>query len=335
MDHGLISDARHALNELADLARQVAAGDLAALERYGAWALEAVGNGGKLLFCGNGGSAADAQHLAAEYVVRMEADRRALPALALTTDTSVLTAQANDHGYDHVFARQVEALGQPGDLLVLHSTSGNSPNLLLAAEAARAKGVRTVALLAKGGGALAELVDAAVIVPTQTTSRAQEVHLTLGHAVCRYVESRILAETSEEGLPGRIPEELQALRAREKAQTLFYRGLAARAEADGDPELVERFNDLHADEQHHLSRLTARLLELGESPAELSREMPVLPPTDGWEEEARDREAIEVAAYEAALKACAEDPETARILEEILTSENQHLAHLGGKWMPA
>ncbi|NNM35461.1 MAG: SIS domain-containing protein [Gemmatimonadetes bacterium] len=335
MVHGLTSELRQALGELADLAQEMAANDLAPMERYAEWALEAVTGGGKLIFCGNGGSAADAQHLAAEYVVRMEADRRALPALALTTDSSVLTAQANDHGYEHVFARQVEALAGPKDLLVLHSTSGNSPNLLLAAEAARAKGVRTVALLAKGGGALAERVDAAIVVPTDTTSRAQELHLTLGHAVCRFVEGRITAETAQSGRSRRIPEELQALRAREKTQTLFYRGLAARAEADGDGALVDRFNDLHADEQHHLSRLTARLLELGESPAELSRDMPTLPPPERWEEEARDREATEVAAYEAALAACTDDEETSRILAEILESENQHLAHLGGKWMPA
>ena len=335
MVHGLTSELRSALEELATLAHEVSEGDLHPLEQYADWALEAVTGGGKLIFCGNGGSAADAQHLAAEYVVRMEADRRALAAIALTTDTSVLTAQSNDHGYDHVFARQIEALAQPGDLLVLHSTSGNSPNLLMAAEAARGKGVRTVALLAKGGGMLADRVDAAFVVPTETTSRAQEVHLTLGHAVCRFVESKITADTVEEGLPGRIPEELQALRAREKTQTLFYRGLAARAEEDGDAALVERFNDLHADEQHHLSRLTARLLELGESPAELPRDTPPLPPPDGWEEEARDRESIEVAAYEAALTVCADDEETSRILEEILASENQHLAHLGGKWMPA
>lgn len=335
MVHGLSSTLRDALEELSRVAGEVAAGDLDPMERYANWALEAVTGGGKLIFCGNGGSAADAQHLAAEYVVRMEADRRALPAMALTTDTSVLTAQSNDHGYDYVFARQVEALAGPADLLVLHSTSGNSPNLLRAAEAARSKGVRTVALLAKGGGLLAERVDAAFIVPTETTSRAQEIHLTLGHAVCNFVESRVVAETARADLPGRIPEELQALRAREKTQTLFYRGLAARAEEEGDSALVDRFNDLHADEQHHLSRLTARLLELGESPAELPRNTPALPSWERWEEEARDRESTEVAAYESALAACSGDEETVRILEEILASEHQHLAHLGGKWMPA
>ncbi|MDH3223571.1 MAG: ferritin-like domain-containing protein, partial [Gemmatimonadota bacterium] len=128
---------------------------------------------------------------------------------------------------------------------------------------------------------------------------------------------------------------LQALRLREKGQTLYYRALAARAEGDGDAALAERFNGLHADEQHHLSRLTARLLELGIVPTELPRSTPPLPSVDAWESEATRREADEVAAYEEALQACAHDAETRRILQEILTSETQHLAHLGGKWMPA
>ncbi len=346
MDQRLTSDIRGALADLADLAQRVASADLGPVVQYAEWVIEAIEGGGKILFCGNGGSAADAQHLAAEYVVRMERERRALPALALTTDTSVLTAQSNDRGYDHVFARQVEALGRPGDLLVLHSTSGDSPNLLVAADAARRVGLRSVAMLAKGGGALLDRVDAAFVVPTGTTSRAQEIHLALGHVVCRYVEARMAegsVETGDDsrhppdgaGEGGAVPETLQALRLQEKGQTLFYRALAARAEEDGDAALAERFNGLHADEQHHLSRLTARLLELGVPPAELPRSTPPLPPVDAWEAEARGREADEVAAYEEALKACSHDGETLRILREILTSETQHVAHLGGKWMPA
>ena len=140
------------LRELADLASEVADGCEAAITAYADSALDALARGRKLLFCGNGGSAADAQHLAAEYVVRMSRDRRALPAVALTTDTSVLTACANDRGYEEVFARQVQALGRPGDLLVLHSTSGDSPNLVRAARVAGASGVRTVGVLARGGG---------------------------------------------------------------------------------------------------------------------------------------------------------------------------------------
>ena len=179
------------LLELADLARDTAGSCGAALAAYADSALETLARGGKLLFCGNGGSAADAQHLAAEYVVRMSRDRRALSAVALTTDTSVLTACANDRGYEEVFARQVEALGRPGDLLVLHSTSGESPNLIRAARAAATSGVRTVGVLALGGGSLRPLVDIAVVLPTRSVSRAQEVQLAIGHIVCRHVEEAL------------------------------------------------------------------------------------------------------------------------------------------------
>jgi D-sedoheptulose 7-phosphate isomerase len=155
---------------------------------------------GKLLLCGNGGSAADAQHLAAEYVIRFARERIALPAIALTTDTSVLTAGANDYGFDTVFERQVHALGRKGDLLILHSTSGESENLLRAAAAARALGMGTAALLAKGGGRLGGEVDLALVVPTVSTARAQEVHLLIGHIVCEHVDRALAgAEGSEEG----------------------------------------------------------------------------------------------------------------------------------------
>ena len=178
------------LESLAELARVVAAelaGEIAEVAELAAGALAA---GHKLLFCGNGGSAADAQHLATEYVVRFRADRDALAAIALTTDTSLLTAAANDLGFEQVFARQVRALGRPGDVLFLHSTSGESPNLLRAAEAARDAGVTTVAMLARGGGALAGVVDRALILPTDEGARAQELHLTIGHIICELVEER-------------------------------------------------------------------------------------------------------------------------------------------------
>lgn len=158
--------------------------------------LETVRAGGTLLFCGNGGSAADAQHLAAEYVVRFARERRPIAAIALTTDTSLLTAAANDYGYDTVFARQITALGRAGDLLVMHSTSGESDNLIRAAASARAKGIATVALLAKGGGRLRSEVDLALVVPTDSTARAQEVHLTIGHIVCDIVEAAIVDSDS-------------------------------------------------------------------------------------------------------------------------------------------
>ncbi len=184
--------AKSALDGLSALARTAAESLGSEISAYGELARATVEAGGRLLFCGNGGSAADAQHLAAEYVVRLEANRRPLPALALTTDTSVLTASANDLGYRQVFARQVEALGRPGDLLVLHSTSGESENLIRAAGVATRAGLYTVALLARGGGRLRSMVDVAIVVPTARTSRAQEIHLAIGHIVCGYVEESIM-----------------------------------------------------------------------------------------------------------------------------------------------
>jgi D-sedoheptulose 7-phosphate isomerase len=147
-----------------------------------------VNAGGTLFFCGNGGSAADAQHMATEYVVRYMRNRRAYPAIALTTDTSLLTAAGNDIGFENVFARQVEALARAGDLLIIHSTSGNSPNVLRAAEAARAKGVPVLAFSARDGGALKALADVNVVIPTTRTDRAQELHLCVEHVICDTVE---------------------------------------------------------------------------------------------------------------------------------------------------
>ena len=147
--------------------------------------------GGTLFFAGNGGSAAQGQHLATEYVVRLRTARRPFAALALTSDTSVLTAAGNDLGFEHVFARQVEALCRPGDLLILHSTTGTSANLCAAAKAARARGVPVAAFLGKGGGALRALADFAVVVPSDDSSRIQEMHLALGHLVVELVEQEL------------------------------------------------------------------------------------------------------------------------------------------------
>ncbi len=184
----LVAHIRAELEAASELAARVA-GDLPdAIARLAEATLETLDAGGRVLFCGNGGSAADAQHLAAEYVIRFQRDRAALPAIALTTDTSILTAGGNDFGFERIFARQVEAIGSPGDLLVLHSTSGRSPNLLVAARAARAGGLRTAALLAKGGGALEGEVDLAIVVPTDNTARAQEIHLMIGHAVADWID---------------------------------------------------------------------------------------------------------------------------------------------------
>ena len=174
------------LARLADLSAESLVDDIATAATL---VKETLAGGGTLFFCGNGGSAADAQHLATEYVVRYMKNRRALPAIALTTDTSLLTAAANDLGFDQVFSRQVEALVRSGDLLIVHSTSGNSPNVIQAAQSARGKGARVLALTARGGGALAALADVAVVIPTDRTDRAQELHLMIQHIICELVES--------------------------------------------------------------------------------------------------------------------------------------------------
>jgi len=182
-----------ALRELADTATRVAAEMGPDLEEALRLVRETVARQGTLFFCGNGGSAADAQHLATEYVVRYMRNRRAYPAVALTTDTSLLTAAGNDFGFDLIFSRQVEALAKPGDLLIIHSTSGNSPNVLRAAEAARARGVTVLAFSARDGGALRALADHNVIVPTTRTDRAQELHLCIEHVICDLVERELPA----------------------------------------------------------------------------------------------------------------------------------------------
>lgn len=148
----------------------------------------ALDKGHKILFCGNGGSAADAQHLAAELVGRFVKERESLPAIALTTDTSILTAIANDYSYDDVFSRQVAGLGQAGDVLIGISTSGNSKNVVKAIELAKQKGLKTVALTGEGGGKLGALCDAVIAVPSKTTARIQEMHILVGHIVCELVE---------------------------------------------------------------------------------------------------------------------------------------------------
>ncbi|MGQ0538434.1 MAG: D-sedoheptulose-7-phosphate isomerase [Gemmatimonadaceae bacterium] len=182
------------LRALADLATVVAGSLGASLARAAGMVRETLAGGGTLFFCGNGGSAADAQHLAAEYVVRFARSRRALPAVALTTDTSLLTAAGNDLGFERIFERQIEALLRRGDLLVVHSTSGESPNVLRAARAARAKGARVLALSANDGGSLRDAADHCVIVPTERTDRAQELHLCIQHVICEVVEEWVVAE---------------------------------------------------------------------------------------------------------------------------------------------
>ena len=178
------------LRDLAATADKVAAMG-PSLERALGLVRETVRRGGTLFFCGNGGSAADAQHLATEYVVRYSRKRRAYPAVALTTDTSLLTAVGNDLGFDEIFARQVEALATPKDLLVIHTTSGDSRNLIRAAEAARAKGVAVLAMSARGGGAIKALATHTVVIPTDRTDRAQELQLCIQHVICDAVEREL------------------------------------------------------------------------------------------------------------------------------------------------
>jgi D-sedoheptulose 7-phosphate isomerase len=179
------------LDALAALLRATAAAEGARVDAIASRYVATLRGGGTLLFCGNGGSAADAQHCAAEYVVRYAATRRALPALALGTDAALVTAAGNDFGFEQVFVRQVEALGGPGDLLVLHSTSGRSPNLLAAARTARARGLATVAFLGKGGGELAALVDEALVVPSDDTGHIQLAHMAIEHVLVELVEAAL------------------------------------------------------------------------------------------------------------------------------------------------
>lgn len=156
-----------------------------------------LARGGKLLFCGNGGSAADAQHLAAEFVNRFMLERPPLPALALTTDTSILTAIGNDYGFEQTFSKQVRALGQPGDVLVGISTSGNSPNVIRAFKAARDKEMITVGMGGMSGGEMAPYCDLTLLVPHKVTAIIQEVHIAAGHLLCRLVDHFLFESVME------------------------------------------------------------------------------------------------------------------------------------------
>lgn len=183
--------ARH----LADHQRTIAAlADLAGdLERIAGLMIQALTSGGRIFWLGNGGSAADSQHLASELVGRFERERPGLAAIALTTDSSALTAIGNDYGFEQVFARQVEALCRPGDLVIGISTSGNSPNVLRALERARDLGIATAALSGRDGGCLKDLAEACLIAPADNTARIQEAHLLAGHILCDLVEAHFAA----------------------------------------------------------------------------------------------------------------------------------------------
>jgi len=155
--------------------------------------VESFQNGKKLLICGNGGSAADSQHIAAEFMIRLshDLDRPAIPAIALTTDTSNLTAGGNDIGFENIFARNVEGLGNSGDVLLAISTSGNSGNIIKAVDKAHQKGMSVIGFLGGNGGKLKALVDVAIVVPNQSTQRIQEGHITIAHIICELVERKL------------------------------------------------------------------------------------------------------------------------------------------------
>ena len=158
------------------------------VEKASKIAIETLKNGNKILLCGNGGSAADAQHIAAELTGRYKAERRGLPAITITTDTSALTAIANDYGYERVFDRQMEALANKGDLLVAISTSGNSPNIINAIETAKKIGCKTIGLSGKDGGAMNNICDLNIIIPSNDTPRIQEMHILVGHTICQAID---------------------------------------------------------------------------------------------------------------------------------------------------
>jgi D-sedoheptulose 7-phosphate isomerase len=181
------------LKESAETKQKIAAECVSEIIKAIDMIIEAFNKKKKILLCGNGGSAADAQHLATEFVIRLnpKIQRPGLPAIALTADTSLLTAGANDIGYDNVFSRSVEALGDSGDILIGLSTSGNSESVNNAFRKAREKGMKTIAFLGKGGGKSKELVDLAVIVPSSDTQRIQEGHITIGHIIFQEVEQEM------------------------------------------------------------------------------------------------------------------------------------------------
>ncbi|MFC2004093.1 D-sedoheptulose 7-phosphate isomerase [Chloroflexota bacterium] len=179
------------LQESAEVKSAIAKSKISEIERIVSSIIAAYKTGGKVVLFGNGGSAADAQHIAGELVGRFKLERQSLPAIALTTNTSILTAVANDYGYERVFSRQVEALVNEKDVVIGISTSGNSPSVIEAIKTAKMKGAKTIGLTGGNGGKLAEVVDLVLIVPSDDTARIQEAHITIGHIVCELVEKEL------------------------------------------------------------------------------------------------------------------------------------------------
>jgi len=187
----LAEQVRSALVEAVEVKRCFAERAAADIAKAVELVFQCLQSGGKVLLCGNGGSAAEAQHIAGELVGRFKRERHAFAAVALTTDTSILTAIANDYGFDAVFARQVEGLGREGDVLFAYSTSGNSPNVLKAIEAAKARRMKVVGFTGAGGGAMAGLCDVCINAPATDTPIVQECHTAAGHTICRFVEEML------------------------------------------------------------------------------------------------------------------------------------------------
>jgi D-sedoheptulose 7-phosphate isomerase len=192
-----ISRVRAALEESVRVKQAVLETCAAEIARAADAASDALASGHKALLFGNGGSASDALHIACEWVGRFVGERRALPAMALGANPAELTSIANDYGYEHVFARGVEAHGQPGDLVIALSTSGSSPNVIAGVEAARARGLVTIALTGRAGGKLAGLAEIAIRVPSDETPRIQEAHIAIGHAICDVVDAALRGERGE------------------------------------------------------------------------------------------------------------------------------------------
>jgi len=188
-----IEEIRRQLGESARVKQAFSDALVARIAEFAMRSAAAIRHGGKLVFFGNGGSAADAQHLAAELVVRLRTERPGLPAIALTTNTSVLTAAGNDYGFERIFSRQMESLVGPHDIVVALSTSGTSPNIVKAIETGRARGAFLVALTGETGGALAGKVDILLDVPSRDPQRIQEAHITIGHIACSIIEQLVAA----------------------------------------------------------------------------------------------------------------------------------------------
>ena len=189
--HGASEPGNHLFEEHIQVIRQLHSDCSEQIQKLGEIAASTLMTGKAIYLCGNGGSAADAQHLAAEIVGRFEVERKGYSAIALTVDTSILTAITNDYGYEHVFSRQIEALGSPGDLLIGISTSGNSPNVIAALKSAKNLGLYSVGLAGNDGGALKDVADLCIIVPSANTARIQEAHILIGHTLCSIIDAKV------------------------------------------------------------------------------------------------------------------------------------------------